>query len=320
MLVSRQPFAGVAALVTEWRPDLARATRATAGIIVPLLLAETGQIPLHVIFAAIAAQNVAMADVRGSYSLRLAILSSGALLLGLAAALGSISSQHLWMALLFAAVMAIVAGGLRHLSADYGPPLAAPTVFIFLMASASPPGHGEVLSHMLSAWAGGALGIVLQMALWPFRPQHPLRRTAAECWQEAANLVGIFNDDSWLNATLKNDAVAAQQTRLREMLDRTLVTLNAAESKRMRLLVARLKELQLLYARFATQVLALDTAMETRGVNHGLAEAAGAFQPVFQSLENMARSVAITIVSRQPSHLTSLDVRLRRLTNLLGAA
>ena len=164
MLVSRQPFAGVAALVKEWRPDLARATRATAGIIVPLLLAETGQIPLHVIFAAIAAQNVAMADVRGSYSLRLAILSSGTLLLGLAAALGSISSQHLWMALLFAAVMAIVAGGLRHLSADYGPPLAAPAVFIFLMASASPPGHGEVLSHMLSTWGGGALGIVLQMA------------------------------------------------------------------------------------------------------------------------------------------------------------
>jgi uncharacterized membrane protein YccC len=320
MLVSRQPFAGVAALVKEWKPDLARATRATAGIIVPLLLAETGQIPLHVIFAAIAAQNIAMADVRGSYSLRLAILSSGALLLGLAAALGSISSQHLWMALLVAAMMAIVAGGLRHLSADYGPPLAAPMVFLFLMASAARPGHEEVLSHMLSTWAGGALGIILQMALWPFRPQHPLRRITAECWQEAANLVGILTDDCWSNATLKNDAVAAQQTRLRETLDRTLVTLNAAESKRMRLLVARLKELHLVSARFATQALALDTAMETRGMNHGLAEAAGAFQPVFQSLENMARSVAITIVSRQPSHLTALDVRLRRLTNLLGAA
>jgi uncharacterized membrane protein YccC len=275
---------------------------------------------LHVIFAAIAAQNIAMADVRGSYSLRLAILSSGALLLGLAAALGSISSQHLWMALLVAAMMAIVAGGLRHLSADYGPPLAAPMVFLFLMASAARPGHEEVLSHMLSTWAGGALGIILQMALWPFRPQHPLRRITAECWQEAANLVGILTDDCWSNATLKNDAVAAQQTRLRETLDRTLVTLNAAESKRMRLLVARLKELHLVSARFATQALALDTAMETRGMNHGLAEAAGAFQPVFQSLENMARSVAITIVSRQPSHLTALDVRLRRLTNLLGAA
>jgi len=76
----------------------------------PLLVAETGQIPLHLIFAAIAAQNMAIADVRGSYSLRLAILSSGGLPLGVAAALGSMSSQHLWMALVFAGVMAIVAG------------------------------------------------------------------------------------------------------------------------------------------------------------------------------------------------------------------
>ena len=177
----------------EWRPDLARATRATAGIIVPLLLAETGQIPLHMIFAAIAAQNVAMADVRGSYSLRLAILSSGALLLGLAAALGSISSQHLWMALLFAAVMAIVAGGLRHLSADYGPPLAAPTVFIYPMASASPPGHGRsfpTCSHMgwRNPWD------ILQMALWPFRPQHPCAELPLSAGGKRP--VGIFNDNS----------------------------------------------------------------------------------------------------------------------------
>ena len=66
----------------------------------PLLLAGTGQIPLHLIFAAIAAQNMAMAEVRGSYSLRLAILSSGGMLLGIAAALGSMSSQYLWVALI----------------------------------------------------------------------------------------------------------------------------------------------------------------------------------------------------------------------------
>ena len=320
MIVKRHPLAGLVKLAKDWQPDLARATRATAGIIVPLLLAETGRIPLHVIFAAIAAQNVAMADVRGSYSLRLAILSSGGLLLGLAAALGSMSSQHLWMALLFAALMAIVAGGLRHLSADYGPPLAAPTVFIFLMASAAPAGHEEVLSHMLSTWAGGAFGIVLQMALWPFRPQHPLRRATAECWQETGNLLEILNDDSWPNANLRSDAVAAQQTRLRETLDRTLITLNAAHSKRMRPLLTRLERLHLLSSRFGTHVLALDTAMETRGLNRGLADATAAFQPVFQSLENVTRAVAMTIVSRQPSHLTALDVRLRRLTNLLEAA
>jgi hypothetical protein len=85
------------------------------------------------------------------------------------------------MALVFAGVMAVIAGILRHLSSDYGPPLSVPTVLIFLMASAAAPSHADVLSH-----AVGALGILLQMALWPFRPQHPLRRATAECWQEAA--------------------------------------------------------------------------------------------------------------------------------------
>ena len=248
MLVSRQ--SPLTALAIEWHPDLARATRAATALMLPLLLAGTGQIPLHLIFAAIAAQNMAMAEVRGSYSLRLAILSFGGMLLGIAAALGSMSSQYLWVALLFAGVMAVIAGLLRHLSSDYGPPLSVPTVFIYLMASAAAPGHAEVLSHAVSTWAGGALGIVLQMALWPFRPQHPLRRATAECWQEAANLVSIFNSDQ--PRSEKGQASASQQTQLRTTLDRTLVTLNAAASKRMRPLVARLERLHLLCARFAT--------------------------------------------------------------------
>ena len=316
MLVSRHP--PIVAFAIDWHPDLARATRAATGLMLPLLLAQTGQIPLHLIFAAIAAQNMAMADVRGSYSLRLAILSSGGMLLGIAAALGSVASEHLWLALMFAGVMAVIAGLLRHLSSDYGPPLSVPTVLIFLMASAAAPGNADVLSHTISTWAGGALGILLQMVLWPFRPQHPLRRATAECWQEAANLVSIFNTDQ--SKSQKVEAIANQQTQLRATLDRTLVTLNAATSKRMRPLVARLERLHLLCARFSTQILALDTALETRGLTRGLAETSGAFQPVFQSLENVARALALTIVSRQPSHLTSLEVRLRRLTNLLAAA
>jgi hypothetical protein len=106
MLVSRQP--AIVALAVEWRPDLARASRAATGFMLPLLLAGTGQIPLHLIFAAISAQNMTMADVRGSYSLRLAVLAFGGMLLGIAAALGSMGSEHLWMALLFAGVMALL--------------------------------------------------------------------------------------------------------------------------------------------------------------------------------------------------------------------
>ena len=130
-----------------------------------------------------------------------------------------------------------------------------PVVIIFLMASAEPPGHGEVLFHSFSTWAGGALGIVLQMALWPFRPQHPLRRATAECWQETGNLLGILNDDDPPSTATRDNSVVAQQTRLRETLDRTLVTLNAARSRRMHQLVTRLEGLHMLCARFTTQAL-----------------------------------------------------------------
>jgi hypothetical protein len=77
-------------------------------------------------------------------------------------------------------MMAVVAGGLRHLSTDYGPPLSVPVVFIFLMASAEPPGHGEVLFHSFSTWAGGALGISDCAVL----PQHPTQEATAECWRK----------------------------------------------------------------------------------------------------------------------------------------
>jgi hypothetical protein len=128
----------------------------------------------------------------------------------------------------------------------------------------------------------------------------------------------LNNDD--LQGAARNDAMAARQTQLRGMLDRTLVTLDAAESTRMRPLVARLQKLHLLSARFCTQLLALDSAIETHGTDRPAAEEAAAFQPLLQSLENMARAVALTIVSRQPSHWTALEVRLRRLSNLLEAA
>ena len=77
------------------------------------------------------------------------------------------------------------------------------------MASAAPPGREAVFSHMFSTWAGGALWV--QMALWRFRPQHPLRLATAECWQEAANWVEILNHDSWSNAIFRTMRSAAQQ-------------------------------------------------------------------------------------------------------------
>ena len=47
------------------------------------------------------------------------------------------------------------------------------------------------------------------------------------------------------------------------------------------------------------------------------ASLAPALQPLFTSLVNTSRTIALAVVSRQPAHWTTAEVRLRRLTNLL---
>src|SRR3954462_10581006 len=76
------------------QPDLGRAIRATIAFMVPLLLSVAGWLPFDVSFVAIAAQNIAMVDVRGAYRLRLAlVLSMTAVFAGMAA-LGTVTSSH----------------------------------------------------------------------------------------------------------------------------------------------------------------------------------------------------------------------------------
>ena len=173
-------------------------------------------------------------------------------------------------------------------------------------------------SHVLSTWGGAALGIILQMALWPFRPQHPLRRVTAECWQETANLVELLNERA---TTSPNEAVVKQQALLRTTLDRTLVTLKAASSSRMRPLVARLEETpSACQDDFQRRSWHWIPHWRHVGSTGDWRRRLARFSPFSSRSRIVARSVALTIVSRQPSHLTSLDVRLRRLTNLLKAA
>jgi uncharacterized membrane protein YccC len=301
-------------------PDLGRGTRAALGMLLPLLLAETGRIPFDVTLMAIAAQSLAMVDLRGSYSLRLALLVAGSALYALSATLGVVAATHLWLALLCTAVIALLAGGLRHLSAEYGASLAAPVALIFLITLSLPASAHALAGHVSAAFAGGVVGIGLQMVLWPLRPQHPLRAATAECWLATADVVAALNDETSADCAARNALVTTRETKQRETLDRTLAILQTAGSRRMGALVARLERLHLLSAQICTRCVALHTMVEALESDAIRARVRQSFQPMLRSLENLLRSTAITLVSRQPAHLAAFDVRLKRLASLLGAA
>src|SRR5689334_17238269 len=92
------------------QPDLRRAVRATVAFMVPLLLAATGYIPADMSLVAIAAQNIAMVDVRGDYRVRLALLLTMAAVFAGTAALGATVAHNLTVSVLATGLMAVAGG------------------------------------------------------------------------------------------------------------------------------------------------------------------------------------------------------------------
>lgn len=296
------------------QPDLGRAIRATVAFMVPLLLAIAGWLPIEVTFVAIAAQNIAMVDVRGAYRLRLALLLAMTAVFVGAAALGTVVSEHLPAALLATVLVAACGGLWRHLSSDYGMALAISSTLVFLIALNSPDGAASVGAHSLAALVGGLWGVTLQIANWPFRPQHPLRRSVSDSWLAVADLFVAMAPAEPGDAAQRVPRIHEAEAALRTTLDKSYADLAIT---RPGLLRQRLEALNLAAARLATRVVALNTALEAVMAERDFSVLAPALQPALTSLTNTSRTVALAAVSRQPAHLALSEVRLRRLGHLL---
>jgi len=298
-------------------PDLSRATRAMIAAGVPVALSLTGHLPVDLIYATLAGLNIAAVDVRGDYSLRCMLLLAMIAILGAAAALGGWAGGSLVAGLLGMALVALSAGLWRHLSSDYGPSLAIAAVLVYVVGLHGAGGPAVALHHAGSAAAGGLFGLLLQVAQWPFRPEHPMRRLASETWLALANLWQAL-------APRDGEAPAARERRcyeaeaaLREALDRAAAGLELTAARRP-VLTALLRELTQVAADQAAQAAAFHPVMEGYLRRPDAVRVAPAFAPALQALVNTARTVAVALVSRQPRHLHTLDLRARRLTNLLG--
>ncbi len=297
------------------QPDLGRGIRATVAFMVPLLLAAAGRLPLSVTYVALAAQNIAMVDVRGSYALRFGLLLAMTAILAASAGLGSLAGNGLLTAMLAMGCIAASGGLWRHLSSDYGMSLAISSTLIFLLALSAPEGAAATGAHVTAVLAGGLWGLLLQVVNWPFRPQHPLRRAVADSWLAVADLFEAMAPSAATDTARRHEQVNAAEAALRTTLDRAYATLAAAT--RAGPLLRRLEDLNLAAARLVTRVVAFNTALETLMTQPGFATLAPSFQTVLTALKNTSRTVALAVVSRQPAQLATADVRLRRLTNHL---
>ncbi|MGC4074032.1 MAG: FUSC family protein [Nibricoccus sp.] len=302
------------------RSDLTRATRGVISFLGPLLLAQILQAPPEFALAAIAAQNLAFFEVRGDYRLRFAVVGCALLVLTGAAALGAATSSPFALALASTAFVAAGMGVWRHLTPDYGPPLAISSMLVFLIAQESALDFSK--SHFLHTvqWTlgGGLWGIVVQIVPWFFRPQQPLRSAVAEAWISAAEFFETVAAPS-SDPAARHSLIVEKEAALRTALDKSYTTLASAHTRRSRDFVDRLERISHAAARLTMRVSAFQTALDTTPARETGVPLQSAFQPILVSLGNHARTIALALVSRQPAHLVLVDVRLRRLLNLLEA-
>ena len=294
-------------------PDLGRALRATVAFMVPLVAAHAGWLGHDATLMSIAAQNIAMVDVRGAYRFRIGLLVAMTAILTGAAALGAASGVALPAAVLATGLMGLGAGLWRHLSADYGFSLGIASLLLFFIAMATPGAAAHTGHHAWTVLMGGAFGLLLQVANWPFRPQHPLRQTVAESWLAAANLFAVMIPPE----SGEPRGIRAQEAALRTTLDKTERTLDHATKARA--MALNLGKLNRAAARLTTHVNAFHSAFEAASARPEIAALASSLHPLLNALTNTARTVALAVVSRQPSHLATFEVRTRRLTHLIEA-
>lgn len=298
-------------------PDLRRGLRCTVGFMVPIVAVMWWHLPVEVAFAATAAQNTTIVDIRGSYPLRLSVLIAISLIMASYAWLGGLTAPSFAWSLVAVAIGTLASGAWRHLSTDYGPSLSVGSIFLMLLAIAEPGGAHEAREHFLSTLAGGLWGVLVQVCLWPFHAQHPLRRAVGDTWLALSDVIVAMDPTIAADLTGRHQKISAAESIFRTTLNQTNATLSTRTGHRAP--VQKLEDLNLAAARVATRLFALNTTLEVLMLRPDFAALAPNFGPAMTSLANTARGVAVTVVSRQPSHMAAAEVRMKRLSNLLTA-
>lgn len=294
-------------------PDFARALRAVLSFGLALLLFHSVGPTVDVAYIALTAQAIALNDFRGGYGLRLGLILTMAVVMAASAVLGAFAGGSMITAMLGMALVAVMGGVWRHLSADYGPLLSVNSALLFLIATA--PANAGTSEWRLAflVLCGGALAALLQLMFWLYRPQQALRNVVGETWVAVSDLVAsLRRTDSAAPAA----AIAEREQMLRAALNRTFDILGAAEARAASPLLAHLEEMRREAVHFAMHVMALHSALESLDRTE-FARHEPTIDSVLKSLSDASRSVAITLVTHGEENLARTELRLRRARHLL---
>jgi len=303
----------------ELRSDVSRALRAMVAFAVPVAVLHWLNLPAEALFVSTASMNLSLPDLRGAYRVRLGILATMALLAASSSFLGVWCAGSLAGAVAGMALVALLGGVWRHLSADYGPSMAVSSALLFLLGLAQTGGfHAAIHLAELTA-LGGLFAITLHVCTWFFRPQHALRYAVAETWVAASDMVAAMRPGSAPDNDARGNAVATLERELRATLDRTFIILGGAEKRQQTGLIGLLEEMRREVVHFTMRVIALNTSLEPVLNRPDFARCLPVLDSVLKAAGDAARSVATTLIMHRTENLAASHVRLRRCGHLVTA-
>ncbi|HEY5893726.1 MAG TPA: FUSC family protein [Chthoniobacterales bacterium] len=305
---------------TTLNPHLARAARTTLASSGSLLVCMAAGLGQEAMFVALAAQGIALNDLRGGFGLRMGIVVIMAVALAAATLFGTIAGHSLWMATAGMGVVAISAGFWRHVNKDYGPLLGVYSVLLYALAlsESSSWRHGVHLAQL--CLIGGAAAAAVHTVFWLFRRQYPLRNSVAEVWVALSDLAASMRTTPGTNPEKRSAAIAAQEQALRVAMDNTFVVLGKEEpekGKKASPLLEHLEEMRREAVHFAMRLIGLNAAIDAACGHLDIKRHLPAIDSVLKTLGDTARSTAITLVNHRQENFSSSALRIRRALHLV---
>ncbi|MDB6155977.1 MAG: hypothetical protein JWL90_4430 [Chthoniobacteraceae bacterium] len=266
------------------------------------------------VFVAMAAQAIALPDLRGAYGMRLAILGTMIFTITVAAALGTLVGESVFFSTVAMGAIALSSGGWRHLSADYGPALGISSALLFLIGIAYPAGTPETLHRAALVFMGGSGATLFHVLFWPFRPHHPLRFAVAESWVALADLIDSMRPSP--NGKT-HEVITGYERELRATLDRTFVILGAVKGHRHTALLLHLEAMRREAVHLAVRAMAFNTVLEELNGKPEFASIIPVTDSMLKTLGDASRSTAITLITHRSENFAASALRLRRCGDLI---
>ena len=168
------------------RPQWGAGLRAATALAVPLLAAWMTRRP-ELIWSGLGGWLGMLADPGGPYHARAMAMATFAAAGAATAFAGGIAGQSPWIALPALFVCGLLCSLVR-VRGDTAATIGVLSLILFCITEGSPAGFRESLLRAEMVVAGVLFAILLAIAVWPFRPYHPVREAVASAWSVIAEL------------------------------------------------------------------------------------------------------------------------------------